>query len=312
MNQINRVVITGGCGFVGSNLIDWLKRETKCDIVVFDNEVLGRREWISEFGVTFVKGDICDRQAVRNVLAGVDTVIHLAADTRVIPSIEKPRFNFEVNVGGTLNILEEMRAAGVKRLVNASTGGAIVGDTPPPVHEAMPPHPLSPYGASKLAVEGYCSAFSASYGMDIVSLRFSNVYGPRSYHKGSVVAHFFKRVLKDEDLIIYGDGTQTRDFIFVEDICQGIMKALSKQASGVYQLGSGVPTTVTQLVEAMRQVTGKPIKVRHEDFRAGEVMATYSDISLARRALGFEPQAKFHDGLKKTWDWFVAHRHLFE
>lgn len=312
MTQIKRVVITGGCGFVGSNLIDWLKREVKCDIVVFDNEVLGRHEWISEFDVTFVKGDICDRQAVKNVLAGADTVIHLAADTRVIPSIEKPRFNFEVNVGGTLNILEEMRAAGIKRLINASTGGAIVGDTAPPVHEAMPPHPLSPYGASKLAVEGYCSAFSASYGMDIVSLRFSNVYGPRSYHKGSVVAHFFKRVLKDEELIIYGDGTQTRDFIFVEDICQGIMKALSKQASGVYQLGAGVPTTVTQLVEAMRQVTGRPIKVRHEEFRAGEVMATYSDISLARRALGFEPRADFHDGLKKTWDWFVAHRHLFE
>jgi UDP-glucose 4-epimerase len=308
---VQRIVITGGCGFIGSNLIAQLKRAGNFEIVVFDNEVLGRHEWISEFGVKFVRGDITDRKAVRQVLEGMDGVVHLAADTRVIPSIEKPRFNFHVNVEGTLNILEEMRAGGVNRLINASTGGAIVGNAEPPVHELMPASPLSPYGASKLAVEGYCSAFAASYGMNIVSLRFSNVYGPRSYHKGSVVAHFLKQLLKNEPLIIYGDGSQTRDFVFVEDLCGGIMRALSMDVTGVYQLGSGEPTSVNELVDAMRAATGVPVPVRHEDFRAGEVLATYSDIARARKVLGFEPKTSLKDGLRHTWKWFVDNRQIF-
>jgi UDP-glucose 4-epimerase len=210
-----------------------------------------------------------------------------------------------------MNLLEEMRAAGVKRLINASTGGAIVGDAAPPVHEGMPARPLSPYGASKLAVEGYCSAFAASYGMNIVSLRFSNVYGPRSYHKGSVVAHFLKQLLKNEDLIIYGDGSQTRDFVFVEDLCAGIQRTLDMDVTGVYQLGSGEPTTVNALVDAMREATGRPIAVRHEGFRAGEVLATYSDISLARKVLAFEPKTSLKDGLRQTWQWFLANSNFF-
>ena len=153
---------------------------------------------------------------------------------QVIPSVEKPQFNFDVNVIGSFNVLEAARASGIKRVVSASTGGAIIGEVTPPVHEAMVPHPMSPYGASKLAVEGYCSAFSASYGLNAISLRFSNVYGPRSFHKGSVVAEFLRGILHGRPLTIYGDGSQTRDYVFVEDLCEGILAGLTRDVSGVF------------------------------------------------------------------------------
>ena len=190
-----RLLITGGCGFVGANLIAYLNRTTSHDIPVLDNESLGKRQHIAGMRAEFIHGDIRDRDCLDAALKGVDAVVHLAADTRVIDSIDDPSHNFDVNVAGSFCLLQAMRAAGVRHLVNASTGGAILGEATPPVNEEMVPRPLSPYGAAKLAVEGYCSAFAASYGLKPVSLRFSNVYGPRSFHKGSVVAAFMKRIL---------------------------------------------------------------------------------------------------------------------
>jgi len=192
------LLITGGCGFVGVNLIAYFREHTSEHIVVLDNLVTGRAELLSEFDVEFVEGDIRDAAVVDRLMSRVDGVIHLAADTRVIPSIENPDFNFDVNVQGTYNLLTYARNRNVERFVFASTGGAIVGDVTPPVREDIVPRPISPYGASKLCGEGYCSAFAGSYGMKTVSLRFSNVYGPRSFHKGSVVALFYKQILKDE------------------------------------------------------------------------------------------------------------------
>ena len=167
---------------------------------------------------------------MRHALRRVDAVVHLAADTRVIDSIADPTRNFDVNVAGTFGLLNLMREVGVPRLVNASTGGAILGEAPPPVHEEMAPRPASPYGAAKASAEAYCSAFAASYGLDAVSLRFSNVYGPLSFHKGSVVAAFMRRILDDQPLVVYGDGSQTRDYVFVEDLCDGIVVALNSGA----------------------------------------------------------------------------------
>ncbi|MEM8632392.1 MAG: NAD-dependent epimerase/dehydratase family protein [Pseudomonadota bacterium] len=300
------ILLTGGCGFVGVNLSHYLlSRGHK--VRVLDNMVLGSPEALEGLEVDLIEGDIRDVPTVEKAIAGVDAVVHLAADTRVIPSIEAPRFNFENNVIGTFNLIEAMRAAGTERLVSASTGGAILGEVEPPVHEGMVPEPISPYGASKLACEGYLSAYAGSYGMKASSLRFTNVYGPRSFHKGSVVAHFIKQILKQEDLVVYGDGSQARDYIYVDDLCQGIVSCLDRGAAGVIQLGTGVPTPLNDLIAILRDVAGKDgysFNVRYKDWRPGEIRHTYGLIDKAGALLDFAPQVKLPDGIQSTWEWF--------
>lgn len=303
-----KILVTGGAGFVGSNLIARLNALGGHEIVVLDSEILGSREAIADCDLTFINGDIRDPEAVEQALAGVDAVVHLAADTRVIPSISEPKFNFDVNVGGSLVVLEAMRRLGVKRIVNASTGGAIIGEAVPPVHEGMVPSPASPYGASKLAVEGYCSAYSASYGMKAVSLRFSNVYGPRSWHKGSVVAHFIKQILKGETLIVYGDGEQTRDYVHAQDLADGIVAALQSEASGPIQLGTGIGTPLNAIIAMLREISGQDFAVDYQPYRDGEIVHTWCDIGHAREALGYDPQIAVRDGLEESWRWFVDNR----
>jgi UDP-glucose 4-epimerase len=301
-----RILVTGGCGFIGANLVRRLESRADLDVVVFDNESLGRRENLGDFRGRFIAGDVRDAPALAHALEGVDAVVHLAADTRVMDSIADPAYNFEVNVRGGLNLLEAMRARGVKRLVNASTGGAIIGEAKPPVHEEMVARPLAPYGAAKLAMEGYCTAYAGSYGVEALSLRFSNVYGPGSLHKGSVIAAFFKRAIAGQPLTVYGDGSQVRDFIFIDDLCDGLVAALSGHISGVIQLGSGRPVSVTALIEAMREaVSPRPLRVVHEAARAGEVSETWCDISKARALLGFSPDTPLPVGLRRTWSWFT-------
>ncbi|MCO1335324.1 NAD-dependent epimerase/dehydratase family protein [Microbulbifer sp. OS29] len=305
--MFKRILITGGCGFIGSNLIKALTNLDLYDeILVLDNETTGDIASLSAFPHRFIRGDVRDLQAVDEAMIGVDAVVHLAADTRVINSIENPMYNFEVNVQGTMNILEAMRKHNINRLINASTGGAIIGDTDPPVHELMPVNPASAYGASKAAVEAYCSAYIQSYGLAITSLRFSNVYGPLSLHKGSVIAAFIKKILKGEPCEIYGDGSQTRDFIFVGDLCQGIINALQGEQSGVFQLGSGVPTSVNEIISLLKAISGRndALEVIYHSFRVGEVRHNFTDISKARRSLAFAPETKLWQGIKITWDYF--------
>lgn len=305
-------MVTGGCGFIGVNLVPRLAAAGH-RVRVLDNEVLGRREYLGGFTGEFISGDIRDPAALDLALVDVDAVVHLAADTRVIESIADPALNFDVNVTGSFRLLEAMRARGLRRLINASTGGAIVGEAEPPVHEEMVPRPLAPYGATKLAVEGLCSAWSASYGLQALSLRFANVYGPRSFHKGSVVATFMKQALQDLPLIIYGDGEQTRDFVYVGDICDGILRGVAGSASGVLQLGSGVPLSVNALVAALRQVVAPSrLRVEYRPARGGEILRTWCDISRARVQLGYAPAMPLHDGLAQTWQWFCeqANPHL--
>ncbi len=304
-----KILITGGCGFVGANLIERLQQRGTRDVRVLDDESLGRREHIAGLRAEFVHGDIRDARAVEQALAGVDAVVHLAAHTRVVESMEMPLLNFDINVRGSLVLLEAMRKLGVKRLINASTGGAILGDVEPPVHEAMVPQPIAPYGASKLAVEGYCSAYRGSFGIASLSLRFANVYGPRSFHKGSAVATFFRSILAGKPVTIYGDGSQCRDFIYVADLCDGIIAGLDGTATGVVQLGSGRPTSVNLLLDHMGKVVApRAVERIYEGFREGELRETYCDISKARRLLGFEPATSLPQGLASTWDWFISRK----
>jgi UDP-glucose 4-epimerase len=305
---MTRVLITGGCGFIGVNLIDFLRREADFDIVVLDDLSLGRKEYLEPYGVKFIAGDIRNPAIVSEAVVGASAIVHLAADTRVIDSIQNPRFNFDVNVIGTFNLIEISRKADVEQFIFASTGGAIVGHAEPPVHEDIPPRPISPYGASKLAAEGYLSSYFGSYGMKTSALRFSNVYGPRSYHKGSVVARFLKNVLAGKEIQVYGDGEQTRDFVYVDDICRAILQALSTNVGGQsYQLGSGIPTSVNRLLD----LTGQTVRpramppIKYLPARAGEILHTYSKIDKVCAELGFAPAMPLANGLEKTWEWFV-------
>ncbi len=301
-----KVLVTGGCGFIGTNLVPHLESAGH-SVRVLDSEVMGKRHHLDSFKGEFLHGDIRDARDLDAALIGIDAVIHLAADTRVMESIADPALNFDVNVVGSFALMEAMRARSITRLVNASTGGAIIGDATPPVHEDMVPRPIAPYGATKLAVEGLCSAYSASYGFTAVSLRFANVYGPRSFHKGSVVAAFFKRILAGESLVVYGDGEQTRDFVFVDDLCAGIMSGLTSGESGVFQLGSGIPVSVNALIEAIRRVVApRPVSVDYRPARGGEIVRTWCDISRARAHLDYSAPTPLEDGLALAWQWFAS------
>ena len=300
-------LVTGGAGFIGVNLLRRL-RTAGAHVRVLDDFSTGRREDLDGLGAELIEGDIRDGDAVTRALAGVDVVVHLAAHTRVIESIADPLGSFDVNARGTLTVLEAARRSGaVRRVVFASTGGAILGDAVPPVHEDMPARPLAPYGASKLAGEGYCSAYFGSYGLATVALRFSNVYGPWSYQKGSVVAAFFRKILTGEPLVIYGDGQQTRDFLFVGDLCEAIVAATRHDVGGqVFHIAAGIETPIAALAERMLRVTGAGVAIEHRPARAGEVRRNCARIDRARTLLGFSPATPLDTGLRETWDWFRA------
>jgi UDP-glucose 4-epimerase len=301
-------LVTGGCGFIGVNLIPRLI-DQGARVRVLDNLSLGRREDVEPLGADLHVGDIRDASAVAKACKGVDVVVHLAAHTRVVESLSDPELNFEINAAGTLNVLQACRAAGISKMIFASTGGAILGEQEPPVHEGMLPRPISPYGASKLAGEAYCSAYTGAYGMKTAALRFSNVYGPFSYHKGSVVAQFFRNLLRGKPIVIYGDGEQTRDFLYIADLVEAILLADKVEPAGeVFQIASGQETSIRSLLDAMKaMLPERKFDVRFEPARAGEILRNYASIEKARRILGFDPRTRLNEGLRKTWQWFVSH-----
>ena len=301
-------LVTGGCGFIGVNLVSRLAG-LGARVRVLDNLSLGKRGDIEPFGVDLLVGDIRDTAAIRKACEGVDVVVHLAAHTRVIESVSDPALNFEINALGTLNVLLACRDAGVKKVIFASTGGAILGEQEPPVHEDMVPRPVSAYGAGKLAGEAYCSAFFGSYGLNTVALRFSNVYGPWSYHKGSVVAQFLRNLMQGEPLIVYGDGTQTRDFVYVDDLVEAILLADRAETPGeVFQIASGIETSILTLLQAIKAAIPEvALDVQFRPSRAGEISRNYANIDKARRRMGFNPKTELHQGLVTTWKWFKEH-----
>lgn len=262
--------------------------------------------FVADGAVTDLDGDVRDPAAVKRAASGCTAIVHLAGQTRVVESIQDPDLSFEVNARGTLNVLLAARDAGIRHLVLASTGGAMFGDGSNPIHEGMLPKPSSPYGASKLAIEAYAHAFAGSYGLQSAVLRFANVYGPYSGLKGSVIAHLFRQILAREPITIYGDGSQARDFVFVDDLCDGILQAMDAEASGIFHLGSGRPTSLTELLDKVGRIVGPnwPFEVRHAPWRVGEVRRTYTDIAKAREAFRYSPNTGLEEGLKSTWQWF--------
>jgi UDP-glucose 4-epimerase len=296
------VLVTGGCGFIGTNLVRRLAAH-RIPLRVLDNLSVGTRANLPD-GVDLAVGDIRDPSAVARAVEGVDAVVHLAASTGVPDSVRDPATDFDINVVGTFALLRASVAASVRRFVLASSNAAI-GEHPPPVDEQRVPRPISPYGAGKLAGEGYCIAFGAAYGLQTFVLRFSNVYGPYSTHKTSVVARFLREGLQTGAVTVYGDGRQTRDFLYVEDLCTAVEAALSAAGSGeVFQVASGVETTVLALVEHLRAATGHDFKIDFAPARAGDIARNVSDIAKASRLLGYRPSVSLDAGLRRTYDWF--------
>ena len=243
----------------------------------------------------------------------MDVIVHLAANTGVGPSVEDPRKDCMSNVLGTFNMLEAARYNHIQRFVFASSG-APAGEVEPPIHEELPPHPVSPYGASKLAGEGYCSAYKRSFNIDTVALRFGNVYGPGSVHKSSVVAKFIKQALDGEDLEIYGDGTQTRDFVFIDDLTRAIILAATEADIGgeTFQIASNRETTIHEmtnmLVGILRQKSDVDVNVINGKVRVGDVKRNYSDTTKARSRLHWQPEVTLNDGLTTTINYFLKQR----
>ena len=318
---MSNVVVTGGCGFIGRNLVQALLQ--RGDYVrVMDNLSVGTRDELAEIAsvdtsqnwpadsntVNLVEGDIRNANMCQQAMEGADAVVHLAAQCGVISSVEDPVFDCETNVLGIMNVLKACMDNKTKHFVFASSS-APLGETVPPVHEKMVPRPLSPYGASKLAGEGYCSAFYASYGLNSIALRFSNVYGPGSYHKGSVVALFFKRAMEGKPLIVYGSGNQTRDFIYIDDLRNAILCGLDADVGGeVFQIATFRENTVNYIAEQIKVLverdTDRNAEITYEGERKGEIIRSFSDISKAQEMLGYNPVMGLEQGLEITWDWF--------
>jgi UDP-glucose 4-epimerase len=306
MTETRRVLVTGGAGFVGATLVRRLVGNGHT-VRVFDNYSTGDPAHLDGVGAELVEGDIRDVAALDEALAGMQAVVHLAAAGSVVASVQDPLTNFDVNVVGTFRVLDAARRAGVERTVQASTGGALIGNATPPVSETSLPKPISPYGASKLAGEGYAYAFSQTYGLRTVALRFANVYGPWSAKKAGAMTVFFRALHAGEPIVLYGDGSSSRDYAHVDDISHALELALERDVPGgtVLHIASGVETTVAELASLCCAAAGMPDHpVEYRPKRAGEVDRNFASYDLAKEMVGYAPSIDLAPGIQSTWQWF--------
>jgi len=300
------ILITGGCGFIGFNLARKLSEEGH-NIKILDNLSAGANNVPSGHFRNFIVGDIRDEKLINEATHKIEVIVHLAAHTSVIGSVIDSKKDCDINIIGTLNLLRACTKNSVRRFIFASSNAA-VGAHEPPINEEKIPSPLSPYGASKLACEGYCSAFYKTFGVKTIILRFSNVYGPYSVHKSSVVAKFIKTCLNGKSLTIYGDGTQTRDFVYADDICNAIILCITKKdiAGEIFQIGTGIEIRIIDLAQRIISISGKNIGIGFKPSRKGEIFRNFSDIKKSKKLLGYRPMLMLDEGLKLTYKWFKS------
>jgi UDP-glucose 4-epimerase len=295
-----KAVVTGGAGFIGSNLVDTLV-ERGDDVLVVDDLSTGKREQLN------AKAELLEHDIREPFSAEADVVFHLAAQADVQTSMQRPAFDAAVNVVGTVNVLEAARAAGAQ-VIFASSGGAGYGECPEPADEQAPFLPLSPYGLAKKCGEEYLAGWNRIHGSTHIALRFGNVYGPRqdSGLEGGVVAIFLERMARGQETVIYGDGGQSRDFVYVGDVVAALLAAAGS-SGGPYNVGTGADTTVAELHAACAAVAGSSAAARLEPARLGDVIRSVLDVSLAERELGWRAQVSLDEGLRRTWAWMQEH-----
>ena len=294
-------MIFGGSGFIGRNLYLDLSKKNK-NIYIFDKVKPTKIKYESK---NLIIGDILNTKLVLKSLKKIDTIIHLAAHGGVLKSIQEPKKNLENNILGTLNILEAARVNRVKKIIFASSGGTIAGNTVKKLTENTLPNPVSQFGVSKLACEKYCNVYSNLYGIVAINLRFSNVYGPFSEGKNNFINNLIESTLLDKKMFINGDGTQSRDFIYVDDIVNAIKKGLSLNESNTFQIGSGNKTSLNKVIKYVYKYN-KTLekKILYRPSIKGEVKSVISDIAKSQMILKFKYKVRLKDGIKLTYDWY--------
>ncbi|MCX8202597.1 MAG: SDR family oxidoreductase [Candidatus Micrarchaeota archaeon] len=304
-----KVLVTGGAGFIGSNLVDSLISRGN-EVSVVDNLSTGKLENVNK-NAKFHKIDLTDFSGLNGIFEKErpEVVFHLAAQINVRTSIRDPLLDAKSNVIGSINLIECCMRYGVKRIIYSSSGGAIYGDPKQlPAPETHEIRPLSPYGASKFAAESYLSAYHSVYGLDYITLRYANVYGPRQDALGEagVIAIFIKNVLSGKPIVIFGDGEQTRDFVFVKDVVHANLLAIDYRGKHrEFNIGTGIPTSVNTIKDQIKSILDKEVEVNYSEAIKGEVRDTYLDISLAKRELGFSPKTSLFEGIRETAHWMM-------
>jgi len=305
-----RYVVTGGAGFIGSNIVDELVRRGE-SVVVLDDLSAGKEDNLAESRnkISFIKGSINDIEAVRRAMQEADYVIHLAARTSVPRSIKDPLETNRVNIEGTLNVLLAARDAKVKRVVLAASSSAY-GETPTlPKVETMQPEPISPYGVTKYVCELYAQMFGRVYALQNVSLRYFNVFGPRqdpSSPYSGVLSKFCTAFLEGTEPVVYGDGEQTRDFTYIDNVVQATLLACAAPAASgkVFNVGTGDRISLNQTLELLRGISGNKLEAKYDAPREGDIRDSQADITLSRELLGYDPTVNFVEGLRRTFTWY--------
>jgi nucleoside-diphosphate-sugar epimerase len=306
-----KYLVTGGCGFIGSNIVEELVKQGK-EVRVLDDLSTGSEENIAPYmeKIEFHKGDIRSEEDVRKALEGIDYVIHQAALRSVAKSVVQPVITNDVNVNGTLNLLMHAKDMGIKRVVYASSSSAYGDCEVFPQPETLTPDPISPYAVSKLAAEYYCRMFSTTMGLETVSLRYFNVFGPRQNPESqysAVIPAFIEKLVNNEPCVIDGDGQQSRDFTFVKNVVNANLAAciVPGIAGKYFNVACGESHSINDTAEGLKKILGKDIESTYGPRRRGDVLKSYADISQLKNVLGVQPEVGFYDGLKITADWFV-------
>lgn len=300
-------MVTGGAGFIGSHIVDKLI-EKGHKVVIVDDLSTGRKENLNQ-KARFYKIDLRSKKDLEKTFKeeNIEKVIHQAAQASVIKSTKEPDFDAEVNIIGTINLLECCRRYDTEKIIYASTGGAIYGEPEYlPMDEKHPIKPLSHYGLGKYVAEQYMSLYQRLYGLRYTALRYSNVYGPRQdpHGEAGVIAIFTKKLLEDKKPVIYGDGKQTRDFVYVKDVVEANILALEKGENDYCNICTGKQTSVNEVFEMLRKITGKNTKAEYEKERKGEIRYCSLDYTKAQKTLNWKPKTRIEEGLKETVDYF--------